>query len=105
MIAAADIYTLLVSTGLPVAYRVWQTPPALPYLVYFFDASADLIADGTNFVPVSDWEIELYSDAKDPVSEAAIEEVLKRAGIPWEKREQYVESERLCQVSYSIRTI
>lgn len=99
------LLAILESTGLPVAYRSWIEPPDPPYLTYLFNNSADLMADGQNYAEVSDWQVELYSDVKDPASEEVVQAVLKDAGIPYEKRETFLESEDMYQVLYLIRTI
>ncbi len=101
---AAALKAVLATTGLEVVYGKWSDPPALPYLVYRFTDSADLIADGVNYHPMSDWQVELYSEIKDEASEAAVQTALVTAGVPYEKHETYVESEKLYQVVYLIRT-
>jgi hypothetical protein len=98
------LLTLLETTGLEVAYRSWKVAPPFPYLVYLFTNSADLMADDHNYAELSDWQVELYSADKDTASEAAVEEVLKGAKIPYEKRETYLETEDMYQVLYLIRT-
>lgn len=102
--------TLLDGTNLPVAYHHWAAPPrgddgeSVPYVVYLYAYSSDLMADDRNYADVSNWQVELYTAAKDPASEAAVEEVLKEARIPYVKTETYLETEDLFQTLYLIRT-
>jgi hypothetical protein len=99
-----DLKTLLETSGLRFAYHHWDAPPALPYGVYLYAYSSDLMADDCNYADVDNWQVELYSRGKDPTSEAAIEAVLKGAGIPYQKTETYLETEKLYQIVYLIRT-
>ena len=45
--------------------------------------------------------IELYTDEKNPETEALVETVLDNRGIFYEKTEVWIESERLYEVLYS----
>ena len=85
----ADIFSLLTATGLPVAYRTWgeAIPPPLPYVVYLYVGSDDLAADDANYCDVARWCVELYSEAKDDESEAAIAERLRSNETPYSKNE------------------
>jgi len=101
----AELLALLQGTGLPVAYRQWKEAPELPYLVYLFGNSSDLMADNQNYAEVSDWQVELYSADKDPASEEVVQAAFKAARIPYQKLETYLEAEDMHQVLYLIRTI
>lgn len=102
---AEALLEVLKGSGLPVVYRQWKQPPELPYLVYLFTYDSDLVADGCNYCPVNNWQVELYSDGKDLASEEAVEAVLRQARIPYDKTETYLDSEDLTQVLYVFRTI
>jgi len=41
----AALFTLLKSTGLPVAYHHFTSPPSPPYIVYLFSYSSNFGAD------------------------------------------------------------
>ena len=45
--------------------------------------------------------VELYTDKKDPVTEARLEGVLDRHDIFYDKSEVWIESERLYEVLYT----
>lgn len=106
----AELYTALVSLSLPVAYREFKgttenPAPKPPFICYQFTGSADLMADNQNYAEVSDFDIELYTDEKDLDSEKLIEDLLKTNHLPYSKTEEFIDSEKLLQVVYSIRVI
>ncbi len=98
----AALFTLLKSTGLPVAYHHFTSPPTPPYIVYLFSYSSNFGADNRVFSKQSNYQVELYTTEKDPVSEKLIEDLFDEHDIYWEKTETYIESEGLYQVLYEI---
>ncbi len=106
----AELHTVLVATGLPVAYGEFNsTPehpaPPPPFITYQFTASDDVMADNQNFAEVSSLQIELYTTKKDPTREAVLQGILTAQGLPYSKLEARLESERLRQVIYEIQLI
>jgi len=99
----AELYNLLKSTGLPVAYNHFKNPPSLPYIVYLFTFSNNLGADNKVYQKINNYKVELYSDKKDLVSEKLIEDLLDENEIFYDKTETYIESEKLYQVIYEIQ--
>jgi len=105
-----ELYTALKAIGYPVAYSHFvdtpQSPaPAPPFITYREAYSSDVMADNINYVGVSNIQIELYTDRKDPVAEAAGQSKLKELGLPYSKIETYIEDERLFQVIYEAQLI
>ena len=105
-----ELYTALKAIGYPVAYSHFvdtpQNPaPAPPFITYREAYSSDVMADNINYVGVSNIQIELYTDRKDPVAEAAVQSKLKELGLPYSKIETYIEDERLFQVIYEAQLI
>jgi hypothetical protein len=98
----AALFTLLKSTGLPVAYHHFKTPPEPPYIVYLFSYSSNFGADNKVHGKVNNYQVELYTKTKDPTSEALIEGLFDANEIYWDKTETYIESEGLYQVLYEI---
>jgi hypothetical protein len=96
------LMTLLKTTGLPVAYHHFITPPTPPYLVYLFYTSNNFGADNKVYSKADNYQIELYTTKKDPASEKLIEDLFDINDIYWEKTETYIESESLYQVLYEI---
>ena len=98
----AALFNLLKSTGLPVAYHHFVSPPAPPYIVYLFSYSSNFGADNRVYSQQPNYQVELYTTEKDPVSEKLIEDLFDEHDIYWEKSETYIESEGLYQVLYEI---
>jgi hypothetical protein len=98
----AALFTLLKSTGLPVAYHHFTSPPTPPYIVYLFSYSSNFGADNKVHGKVNNYQVELYTKTKDPAAEALIEGLFDANEIYWEKTETYIESEGLYQVLYEI---
>ena len=98
----AALFTLLKTTGLPVAYHHFTSPPSPPYIVYLFSYSSNFSADNRVYSKQSNYQVELYTTKKDPVSEKLIEDLFDEHDIYWEKTETYIESEGLYQVLYEI---
>ena len=98
----ATLFTLLKSTGLPVAYHHFTSPPSPPYIVYLFAYSSNFGADNKVHSQADNYQVELYTKTKDPAVEALIEGLFDANDIYWEKTETFIESEGLYQVLYEI---
>jgi hypothetical protein len=96
------LFTLLKTTGLPVAYHHFASPPSPPYIVYLFAYSSNFGADNKVHKEIPNYQVELYTTKKDPVSEKLIEGLFDANDIYWDKTETYIESEGLYQVLYEI---
>lgn len=77
--------------------------PKLPYICYYETDSANFRADNKVYMRISMVNIELYSKFKDVKSEELIEAKLNEECIPWDKSEDYIQSEKLYLVTYDIR--
>ena len=97
-----DIKNLLKTTDLPVAYHHYEEPPKPPYIVYLFLDSDNFGADDKVFYKINNYQVELYTTKKDPVSEKLIEDVFDNNDIFYEKTEVYIEGEKLYQVMYQL---
>jgi hypothetical protein len=100
-----ELYTALKTLGLPVAYSEYTTAQEPPFICYVFQYSDDAMADNQNYVPISRFDIELYTVKKDPANEAKVQDLLKSIGLPYVKREAYIEVEKMFQILYEIRII
>mgnify|MGYP001175468233 CR=1 FL=1 len=105
-----ELNQALKAIGYPVAYSHFvdtpQSPaPAPPFITYREAYSSDVMADNINYVGVTNIQIELYTDRKDPAAEAAVQNKLKELGLPYQKTEVYIEGERLFQVIYETQLI
>lgn len=98
-----ELYNHLKSIGLPLSYDHFNDEITPPYLIYKFSYSNDLIADNHNYIPISNFQIELYTVKKDLASEKLVEDKLKEIELPYNKLEFWIEEEKLYQVIYEVR--
>ena len=98
----AELFTLLKSTNLPVAYHHFTSPPSPPYVVYLFAYNTNFGADNKVYSGAKNFQVELYTKTKDPASEALLEALFDANDIFWDKTEIYIDSEGLYQVLYEI---
>lgn len=98
-----ELYNLLKSTGLPVAYHHFENPPNLPYIVYLFTHSNNFGAENKVYQKLNNYQVELYADEKDFESEQVIENLFDGNDIYYDKTEAYLESEEMYQVVYEIQ--
>ena len=96
------LFNLLKSTGLPVAYHHFVSPPAPPYIVYLLSYSSNFGADNKVHSQADNYQVELYTTIKDPASEKLVEDLFDANDIFWDKTETYIDSEDLYQVLYEI---
>lgn len=106
----AELFQALKAIGYPVAYSHFEdTPqnpaPAPPFITYQFAYSNDLMADNQNYVEISNFQVELYTDKKDLVAEKKVQDKFKELSLPYSKSETYLDSEKLFQVVYQIQLI
>ena len=100
----------LASLGMPVAYGEFldteENPaPDPPFITYQFAENDDIKADNHNYLAVSNIDIELYTDRKDPAKETLVENKLNELRLPYRKSEVWIEAERMRQVLYQIQLI
>ncbi|MEW5952632.1 MAG: hypothetical protein AB1815_02580 [Bacillota bacterium] len=98
-----QLFTELKTLGLPVAYGGFSQPTNPPYIIYQFSYSNDLVADNRNCIPLSNYQVELYTKTKDPIREPLVENKLKDLCLPYRKIETLIESENLRQIIYEIQ--
>lgn len=99
----ATLMAMLQETSLPVAYDHFSEgeSPAPPFICFLYPASNNFSADGRVYLKVSEVHVELYTDEKNPLTEAELEAVLDEHEIYYEKSEVWIESEKLYEVLYS----
>lgn len=106
----AELVLILKDSGYPVTYSHFkETPtrpiPSPPYITYLEDPSSNVFADNKVYKSIKNIRIELYTDLKDLVAEAKIEELLNENDLPFETDEAWIESEQLFQRIYEVRLI
>ena len=72
-----------------------------PFICYLLPGSDNFSADGLVYHKMQTVHIELYTDRKDPDTETAVETVLDKNRIFYNKSEVWIPSEKLYEVIYS----
>lgn len=104
-----ELYTLLITIpGFDeekIAYRFFprEKVPELPYIVYLETSTDNFSADNIVYHKIQNVDIELYTKNKDMISEEAVETLLNANSIFWEKSEDYLDSEQMYMITYSIQ--
>ena len=98
-----EVIKILEEMGLPYAYDHFAEGegPDPPFVCFRCPNSDNFAADGTVYFPITEIDIELYTDRKDPEIEKKLEGLLIESGIFFEKTETWIESEKLYEVLYS----
>ena len=98
-----DLIDLFTEIGLPFAYDHFAEgeSPNPPFITYLIPGSNHFPADGKVYLKVDVVHIELYTDRKDPKTEAMVERGLDEHDVVYEKTEVWIESEKLYEVLYS----
>lgn len=97
-----ELYNLLKTLNLPLAYHHFTTPPTPPYVIYLTTDSDNLGADNMVYSKLNIYHVELYSKKKDLETEKLIEDLFDANDIYYESSELYISSEGLYQVIYEI---
>lgn len=100
---AVNLLSILKSTNLPVAYMKFDHPQKPPYVIYRSITTNNVAADNMVFSVIEDYMIELYSNARDLISEGKIENALNQNKIFWNRSQTYIDSEKLNLAAYSIQ--
>lgn len=101
-----ELMELMKEMGIPYAYDHFAEgeSPAPPFLCFLLPGSDNFAADGRVYYKISEVRVELYTDIKDVSAEQAVEAVLDRHGIFYEKSETWIDSEKLYEVLYRFET-
>jgi hypothetical protein len=93
---------MLKEAGLPFAYDHFAEgeSPEPPFLIFLFPGSDNMFADNGVYFKISQLNMELYTDKKDPELEEKLEDILTAHEIPWEKSEVWIDSEKMYEVLY-----
>ena len=98
-----ELMEIMKETGLPFAYDHFAEgeSPDPPFITFLLPGSNNFAADGKVYKKINEVHIELYTDEKNPETEALVEDVLDDHEIFYEKTEVWIESEKLYEVLYS----
>ena len=100
-----EIAQMVASSGLEWRYSHFSQTPNPPYLVYYFPAENDVMADDSNYVNRRQLFVELYTKTKDMTQEAAVESALRQSGLTWYKQTDFLNDEKLFQTTYEMEVI
>ena len=101
-----DLMQLMGEIGLPFAYDHFAEgeSPDPPFITFLLPGSDNFAADGKVYLKINEVHIELYTDEKNPETEALVEAVLDAHEIFYDKSEVWIESEKLYEVLYSFES-
>jgi len=96
------LLSILGETQIPFAYDHFAEgeSPDPPFICYLLPGSNNFAADGKVYYKISQVNIELYTDRKDPAVEQKLEDALDAASIFYNKTEVWIDSEKLYEVLY-----
>lgn len=97
-----DVADMLKSIGVPIAYYQFDegTGQQPPFICFYYPGINPFQADNINYYRIDQLTIELYTDEKDFELEETLEGVLDANGIPFDKSEAYIGSEKMFQITY-----
>lgn len=102
-----EFYTVLASTGLPVAYLAFPANkcPEMPFLTYQETGSNNFGADGKVYKRVKQLQVDLFSKNKNLAAEEALENALDAAEIFWQKMQTIDDNESCQRYTYEVEVI
>ena len=97
-----ELFSILGETQIPFAYDHFAEgeSPDPPFICYLLPGSNNFAADGKVYYKISQVNLELYTDRKDPLLEQKLEAALDAASIFYNKTEVWIDSEKLYEVLY-----
>ena len=100
-----EIADMVADIGLSWRYSHFSQTTAPPYVVYYFPAENDVMADNSNYANKRQLFIELYTKTKDNTSEGLVEAQLRANGLTWYKQTDFLNDEQLYQTTYELEVI
>ena len=98
-----SLYNLLLTLHLPVAYDHFTSPHiSPPFIIYRNTDTTTFKADDITFKRINNYIVDLVTDTKDVDMEESIESLFESNFLPYDKEEDYIESERIYQIRYFI---
>ncbi len=97
----AELYSILSTLNVPVAYDHFLTPQALPFITYRAESVTPFDADNRTIFYDNNYELTLCTEYRDFDLEQSIERILNDNDLPFTKTMTYIESERFYQTIYN----
>lgn len=96
-----ELYTLLDGTKIPVSYSsVPLEEKDRPYICYYQGQDRIMYADGVVYYVRKVITVNLYTDTRDEVTEATVEDALK--DICYTKSIEFLDDQKLYEITYEI---
>lgn len=102
-----ELNTLLLSTGLPVAYQAFPSDdvPTMPFIVYQETGSDNFGADNVVWASAMIVQIDLLCHKKNRDTEELLENTLTSNGIYWERESYHESDDDFYRSTYSIELL
>ena len=99
-----EVFEVLEELSLPIAYDHFAEgeSPDPPFLCFLYPRNLPTGADNTVYYQLHELDIELYTDAKDPVLEQRVEKLLTEHEMFFHKSEVWIEEEKMYEVLYEV---
>lgn len=97
-----DLYKVLRSLGIPVAYHHFETEQKPPYMIYLMDFETDFMADNIHYMDINSGEIEIYTEKKNIELEYALRNALSQNNhiVYGKLNEDFIDTEGVFLVRY-----
>lgn len=103
MISETELCTLLSTLNYPVAYDHFTSKEvSLPFILYRNTDSSSFKADDKSYIVGKNYIVDLATAIKDPTIESGLETIFNNNNLPYDKTEDYIESEKIYQIRYFI---
>lgn len=79
--------------------------PSLPFLVFDYPSSDNVMADNSTYTEVENLDIYLCSETVDFESEEIIKEILAKYDLAYESFRQYIKEENMFQTSFNTEVV
>lgn len=99
-----EVVAMVEEMGIPSAYDHFAEgeSPDPPFICFLYPKAEEFGADNIVYHSFNQLDIEVYTDLKDPVLEAKVEEVLSAHELFYHKSEVWIEEEKLYEVLYEL---
>lgn len=102
-----EIADMIKEMKIPFAYRAFKqgTNQSTPFICYLFTGNIPEPADNINFAKLETLAIELYTDKKDFKLEAAVEAVLDKYEMVYDREEVWLSDEKMQMTTFTMEVL
>lgn len=99
----SELYEIIKELKLPCAYNKFDDDNHIPpFILYRNDEPESFFADDKNYINFNNYVVDLVTTKKDVGLEKKLEKLFLDHNIPFEKNEEWIDTERIFQISYYI---